>query len=277
MHVQQSEKHLDKILNVDEFLRRIFSVIHSNDPIARELTLSERKNTHHSIRTSLDSHDEVELEAAIFAASCFAAQSRTFAVGICNKIAEMIQGLATPVEMKLKLIPISQHMHHDAQTAAKVELLLHYLQQDPRRAIKLKVLSDTRAMLQSRIAPVCVNQPDICTVAGAINGHLATICQALPPLDRDKLPTFLPTSPPPQIEPWQMYHCLKKVKVRKAPGPDAIPPTLIKEFAYELATPLTDIMNASLQQGSVPPEWRDAIVIPVPKEQPADLRSDRCR
>ncbi|XP_078589616.1 integrator complex subunit 7-like [Branchiostoma floridae x Branchiostoma japonicum] len=188
---QQSEKHLDKILNVDEFLRRIFSVIHSNDPIARALTLrvlgsiaciiSERKNTHHSIRTSLDSHDEVEMEAAIFAASCFAAQSRTFAVGICNKIAEMIQGLATPVEMKLKLIPIFQHMHHDAQTAAKVrqlcvemlpsypargfvmvtlhtlsllsaktlidipqqvELLLHYLQQDPRRAIKLKVLSD---------------------------------------------------------------------------------------------------------------------------------------
>ncbi|KAI8483414.1 hypothetical protein Bbelb_388770 [Branchiostoma belcheri] len=118
-----------------------------------------------------------------------------------------------------------------------------------------------------------VNQSDICTgtVAGAINGDLATICQALPPLDRDKLPAFLPTSPPPQIEPWQMYHCLKKVKVRKAPGPDAIPPTLIKEFAYELATPLTDIMNASLQQGSVPPEWRDAIVIPVPKEQPADL------
>ncbi|KAI8493113.1 hypothetical protein Bbelb_291170 [Branchiostoma belcheri] len=37
----------------------------------------------------------------------------------------------------------------------QVELLLHYLQQDPRRTIKLKVLSDTRAMLQSRIAPVC--------------------------------------------------------------------------------------------------------------------------
>lgn len=36
---QQSEKHLDKILNVDEFVRRIFSVIHSNDPVARALTL----------------------------------------------------------------------------------------------------------------------------------------------------------------------------------------------------------------------------------------------
>ena len=36
---QQSGKHLDKILNVDEFLRRIFAVIHSNDPIARAITL----------------------------------------------------------------------------------------------------------------------------------------------------------------------------------------------------------------------------------------------
>ena len=37
--VQQSEKHLDKILNVGEFLRRIFGVIHSNDPIARAITI----------------------------------------------------------------------------------------------------------------------------------------------------------------------------------------------------------------------------------------------
>lgn len=36
---QQSEKHLDKILNVDEFVRRIYSVIYSNDPVARALTL----------------------------------------------------------------------------------------------------------------------------------------------------------------------------------------------------------------------------------------------
>jgi len=35
----QSEKHLDKILNVDEFMRRIFTVYHSNDSIARAITL----------------------------------------------------------------------------------------------------------------------------------------------------------------------------------------------------------------------------------------------
>ncbi|KYM91886.1 Integrator complex subunit 7 [Atta colombica] len=120
---QQSEKHLDKILNVDEFVRRIYSVIHSNDPVARALTLRtlgsvagiipERQQVHHSIRRSLDSHDSVEVEAAIYAAQMFAAQSKLFAVSMCSKISDMIRGQATPASMKLQLIPILQYMHHD--------------------------------------------------------------------------------------------------------------------------------------------------------------------
>nr|CAH7751876.1 unnamed protein product [Callosobruchus chinensis] len=186
---QQSEKHLDKISNVDEFVRRIYSVIHSNDPIARAVTLRifgavaaiipERQQIHHCIRSSLDSHDVVEVEAAIYAAIQFAAQSKTFAVSMCNKVSDMIQGHSTPANMKLQLIPILQYMHHDTNTAAmvrslcidllpgypaqefvlvtlntltklaaatlvdipsQVNLLLKYLKNDPRREIKLKAL-----------------------------------------------------------------------------------------------------------------------------------------
>ncbi|CAK7309424.1 Integrator complex subunit 7 [Vulpes lagopus] len=192
---QQSEKHLEKILNVDEFVKRIFSVIHSNDPVARAITLRmlgslasiipERKNAHHSIRQSLDSHDNVEVEAAVFAAANFSAQSKDFAVGICNKISEMIQGLATPVDLKLKLIPILQHMHHDAilassarqllqqlvtsypstkmvivslhtftllaasslvDTPKQIQLLLQYLKNDPRKAVKRLGIQDLKLL-----------------------------------------------------------------------------------------------------------------------------------
>nr|KAF6396858.1 integrator complex subunit 7 [Rousettus aegyptiacus] len=192
---QQSEKHLEKILNVDEFVKRIFSVIHSNDPVARAITLRmlgslasiipERKNAHHSIRQSLDSHDNVEVEAAVFAAANFSAQSKDFAVGICNKISEMIQGLATPVDLKLKLIPILQHMHHDAilassarqllqqlvtsypstkmvivslhtftllaasslvDTPKQIQLLLQYLKTDPRKAVKRLAIQDLKLL-----------------------------------------------------------------------------------------------------------------------------------
>uniref|UniRef100_A0A673NFG7 Integrator complex subunit 7 n=1 Tax=Sinocyclocheilus rhinocerous TaxID=307959 RepID=A0A673NFG7_9TELE len=192
---QLSEKHLEKILNVDEFVKRVFSVIHSNDPVARAITLRmlgslasiipERKNAHHSIRQSLDSHDNVEVEAAIFAAASFSSHSKDFAAGIRNKISEMIQGLDTPVELKLKLIPMLQHMHHDASQAScsrellqelvssypstsmlivtlhtftqlatsslvdipeQIHLLLQYLKEDPRKAVKRLAIQDLKLL-----------------------------------------------------------------------------------------------------------------------------------
>lgn len=36
---QLTEKHLQKIISMDEFIRRIYSVIHSNDSSARGVTL----------------------------------------------------------------------------------------------------------------------------------------------------------------------------------------------------------------------------------------------
>ena len=42
-------------------------------------------------------------------------------MSICTKLAELITGLETPVELKLKLIPIFQHMHHDGNTSVKVK------------------------------------------------------------------------------------------------------------------------------------------------------------
>ncbi|KAI8421442.1 hypothetical protein MSG28_009503 [Choristoneura fumiferana] len=113
---QQSEKHLDKILNVDEFLRRVFSVLHSNDPVARALALRtlgavagiipERQNVHHAIRRGLDSHDNVEVEAAIYATTRFAAHSNTFAVAMCNKLSDMVECESTGAERRAKLVDL---------------------------------------------------------------------------------------------------------------------------------------------------------------------------
>lgn len=38
--------------------------------------VAEKKSIHHSIRNSLDSHDAVEMKAAIYATAKFAAQSK---------------------------------------------------------------------------------------------------------------------------------------------------------------------------------------------------------
>jgi hypothetical protein len=39
---------------------------------------------------------------------------------MCTKISSMVQRLSTPIDLKLRLIPIFQHMHHDVGTASMV-------------------------------------------------------------------------------------------------------------------------------------------------------------
>ena len=46
---------------------------------------------------------------------------------------------------------------------------------------------------------------------------------------------------------------------------------LVKEFAYELSVSFTDILNCSYTEGMVPHQWKKAIVIPIPKQYPANI------
>ncbi|KAJ2950900.1 hypothetical protein O0L34_g5264 [Tuta absoluta] len=134
---QQSEKHLDKILNVDEFLRRVFSVLHSNDPVARALALRtlgavagiipERQNVHHAIRRGLDSHDNVEVDAAIYATTRFAAHSNAFAVAMCNKLSDMVECESTGADRRTKLVRALRTVHGGAVRAQDVLKLLRSL------------------------------------------------------------------------------------------------------------------------------------------------------
>ena len=50
---------------------------------------------------------------------------------------------------------------------------------------------------------------------------------------------------------------------------------LIKEFAYEISVPFTDILNCSFKEGKVPHQWKKAIVVPIPKQIPATIDKER--
>ncbi|XP_043647564.1 integrator complex subunit 7 [Drosophila teissieri] len=168
---QQSENHLDKILNIDNFVRCIFVVMHSNDPVARALLLRtlgavsrvipEKQQVHHAIRRALDSHDTVEVEAAIYASSCFAAQSSSFAISMCAKISDMIESLQVPVPMKLLLIPVLRHMHHEATTASLVSrLCMDLLPKYPAQSFVVAII-DTLTQLSSRTLVGVPGQLDV--------------------------------------------------------------------------------------------------------------------
>ena len=55
-------------------------------------------------------------------------------------------------------------------------------------------------------------------------------------------------------------NALQQLKTSKAGGLDGISPRLLKDAADVISKPLTQIINASLSQGTVPHEWKHARV-----------------
>ena len=59
---------------------------------------------------------------------------------------------------------------------------------------------------------------------------------------------------------------LKGIKEHKATGPDEIPGKLLKLCAEDLVDSLTFLFQASLDQGTIPDDWKKAKIVPVFKK-----------
>ena len=59
------------------------------------------------------------------------------------------------------------------------------------------------------------------------------------------------------------------LKEDAAPGPDGIPPRLIRELRNELNGPLTKLFTASMTTRKIPDEWREASITPIYKQKGA--------
>ena len=95
--------------------------------------------------------------------------------------------------------------------------------------------------------------------------HFASVSQEYEPVDRMRLPCFLPAEKPPQVNVFQVLTKIKEVKKTKSTLPIDLPDVLRKECAIDLSEPLTDIINLCLLHGSFPEFWRREWVTPVPK------------
>ncbi|KAI3370887.1 hypothetical protein L3Q82_007398 [Scortum barcoo] len=84
------------------------------------------------------------------------------------------------------------------------------------------------------------------------------------------------TQSSPLITTDQVRGQLRKLRPRKAAGPDKVCPRLLKTCAAELGEPLQRIFNLSLQIGRVPTLWKTSRIIPVPKKnRPSELNDFR--
>ena len=61
------------------------------------------------------------------------------------------------------------------------------------------------------------------------------------------------------VTPEMIAQKIKNMKDNKSPGVDGIPPKLLKEIVEQISTPLAKLFNLSLEEGIVPPEWKENI------------------
>ena len=63
-----------------------------------------------------------------------------------------------------------------------------------------------------------------------------------------------------------VFKVLLNLDPSKAPGPDGLPTFVLKMCARELTSSLCALFNLSLAEGKLPTEWKDALVVPIYKE-----------
>ena len=67
---------------------------------------------------------------------------------------------------------------------------------------------------------------------------------------------------------------LRNLNTYKSPGPDHIPPRILKECAKELAPSLCALLNRSFSSGQLPSAWKLANITPIHKKGPKNFREN---
>ena len=65
----------------------------------------------------------------------------------------------------------------------------------------------------------------------------------------------------------KVHERLKKIRPSSAPGPDRIWPRLLVLLADIIAKPLAELFTVSMEEGSVPKDWKDSNIAPILKPQ----------
>jgi len=103
---------------------------------------------------------------------------------------------------------------------------------------------------------------------------------------KDKGPSPYTAMPAINITIPGVFKLLKNLNVHKATGPDNISTRLLKSVAAQIAPSLTTFFQASLNQGRLPGQWKQANVVPIFKKgdrscaanyRPVSLTSVRCK
>ena len=124
----------------------------------------------------------------------------------------------------------------------------------------------------NNIPELAYKSPDETTKV--INNHFASICRKYPPLEKGMTVTKDPHEKKIKfINELQTYKLINKLS-KKSLGHRDFPRKILQEFAAELATPFSDIVNCSLKTEKFPDQYKKAVIVPIPKTNPPRSLSD---
>ena len=70
---------------------------------------------------------------------------------------------------------------------------------------------------------------------------------------------------------YDVYRKLDSLNPSKALSQNDLPVRLVREFAVEIAGPLTKIFNKCLRTGIFPTAWKMSTIVPIPKVVPCNF------
>ena len=107
-------------------------------------------------------------------------------------------------------------------------------------------------------------------LANLINDTFLSPMQDFTPLSAEsfQLSQDHSTEQPFVVSTHAVYLQLVSINPRKASGLDGIPAWLLKENADLLSDTISDIINSSFAERRLPPSWKSADTVPIPKQKP---------
>ena len=107
-------------------------------------------------------------------------------------------------------------------------------------------------------------------LANLINDTFLSPMQDFTPLSAETFqqPQDHSTALPFTVTAHAVYLQLASINPRKASGPNSISAWLLKENADLLSDMVTDIINSSFAERRLPPSWKSAGTVPIPKQKP---------
>ena len=111
----------------------------------------------------------------------------------------------------------------------------------------------------------CLNGLENEVAAEKVAEFFSKVSKEYSPLDVKNLPAYLPAPNTLKVDKRDVAERIFKLKNRKSTQPIDLPSKVRNEFAFELATPLTDIYDSCLERYHYPKLWKHEWVVPAQK------------